>query len=147
MTATGSRALLQAETARLNCWQREGYLDFRDHGLIRDAWKKMWCSVLIQPPPVLVCKKDDKECMRITLRPTCALAMADDLHPGSFVVIDKERAEKDKEKEKDKLKSHLLFQAADASDMQRWVTALNSAAAYEWLVLYQDGTSLPIASP
>lgn len=55
---------------------------------------------------------------------------------------------KDEKKEKDaakeRLKTHLLFQAADASDMQRWVTAINSIAEYEWLVLYQDET---VAAP
>ena len=45
---------------------------------------------------------------------------------------------------KEKQKTQVLFQAADASDMQRWVTAVNSIAEYDWLVLYQDET---VAAP
>lgn len=135
VTAAGSSALLQAEIARLGCWQREGYLDLREHGLLRDAWRKLWCTLLIQPRPVLVCRKDEKEVVRVALRPACAAPMADDLHPGSFVVSDREREAAGRDT---KGRGALLFQAADASDMQRWVTAVNAVAAYEWLVLYQD---------
>ena len=46
----------------------------------------MWCSITIQPQPVLVCKKDDKEAFRVALKPSCALPMADDLHPGATLL-------------------------------------------------------------